>query len=165
MSEDTWYYAREGERHGPVTEAALRDLAARGLLHPPDLVWRPGMAAWAPAAQVADLFPPGTVPPPLPMAYTNPRWDRPPPVGESAAMRMILPVGRSGWAIAAGYLGLFSVLMLPAPLALICGLLAIGEMRRHPERHGMGRAIFGLIMGSLGSIGLVLFLIAALART
>ena len=78
--------------------------------------------------------------------------------------RMILPVGRSGWAIAAGSLGLFSVLVLPAPLALICGFLAIGEMRRHPERHGMGRAIFGLIMGTLGSIGLVLFVIAAIAR-
>ena len=74
---------------------------------------------------------------------------------DDAAMRAILPVGRSGWAIAAGYLALFSVLLLPAPFALACGLLAIRDMRRHPEKHGLGRAIFGIVMGSLGLIALL----------
>lgn len=74
---------------------------------------------------------------------------------DDAAMRAILPVGRSGWAIAAGYLALFSVLLLPAPFALACGLLAIRDMRKHPEKHGMGRAIFGIVMGSLGLIAIL----------
>lgn len=68
-------------------------------------------------------------------------------------MWMLIPVGRSGWAIAAGYAGLFSVILIGAPFALIFGILAIRDIRRsrktdHPK-HGMGRAIFGIVMGSL----------------
>ena len=44
----------------------------------------------------------------------------------------VLPVGRSGWAVAAGYAGLFSVLCFPAPLALLLGIVAIRDIRRHP---------------------------------
>ena len=74
-------------------------------------------------------------------------------------MRMVLPVGRSGWAIAAGYMGLFSLLCVPGPIALILGVIAVIDIKRNPERHGMGRAIFGIIMGTLGSIGLLLTIV------
>lgn len=74
-------------------------------------------------------------------------------------MRMLLPVGRSWWAIAAGYLGLFSLIVLPAPAALLVSLVAIWDIRRsksspHPK-HGMGRAIFGLVMGILGTLAIL----------
>lgn len=69
-------------------------------------------------------------------------------LGQDAGMRLLLPVGRSALAIVAGYLGLISVLVLPAPFALIVGVLAIVDIRRHPEKHGMGRAIFGVVMGA-----------------
>ena len=72
-------------------------------------------------------------------------------------MRWALPVGRSGWAIAAGYAGLFSVLVFPAPIALVLGVVAIIDIKRHPERHGMGRAIFGVTMGALFIIPLALW--------
>lgn len=69
---------------------------------------------------------------------------------------MLLPVGRSGWAIAAGYLGLFSVTGLIAPLAVIISILAIWDINRSKSlgkpKHGLGRAIFGLVMGLLGTI-------------
>jgi hypothetical protein len=105
-------------------------------------------------------------PPPVP---DNPF--QPPGVSESLATppradvvtRMLLPVGRSGWAIAAGYLGLFAVLIVPAPLALICGVLAIRDFQRHPEKFGRGRAIFGLMMGTLGTLILIGVLISAIA--
>lgn len=77
---------------------------------------------------------------------------------DGVAMRMMLPVGRSGWAIAAGYLALFSVLIVPAPFALACGVMAVRDIRRHPERHGMGRAVFGIIMGTLGILAVVVVL-------
>jgi hypothetical protein len=80
-------------------------------------------------------------------------------IGADPGMRLLLPVGRSGWAIAAGYLGLISVLVIPAPLALITGILAIREMHLDPKKHGMGRAIFGIIMGALGTIVLLLVLV------
>jgi hypothetical protein len=84
-------------------------------------------------------------------------------LGDDPGIRMLLPVGRSGWAIAAGYLGLISVLCIPAPLALIAGILAIREMRRNPKKHGMGRAVFGIVMGLLGTLGLALILVALVA--
>jgi hypothetical protein len=84
-------------------------------------------------------------------------------VEESAVVRMLIPVGRSGWAIAAGYFGLSSLLMLPAPIAILLGIIAIRDIKKHPNRHGMGRAIFGLIMGILGTIPLILGLVAAIA--
>jgi hypothetical protein len=83
-------------------------------------------------------------------------------IGDDAAVRMLLPVGRSGWAIAAGYLGLVSVLCLPSPLALICGIMAIREMRRDPSKHGMGRAIFGIVMGGVGTAVMLLWGVAAI---
>ena len=70
-------------------------------------------------------------------------------IGQDAGFRMLLPVGRSGWAIAAGYAGLLSPLMCPAPLAIVFGILAVRDMRKNPAKHGMGRAIFGIVMGSL----------------
>jgi len=80
-------------------------------------------------------------------------------LGDDAAVRMLLPVGRSAWAIAAGYAGLFALLCFPAPIALILGIIAIRDIRRRPEKHGMGRAIFGLVMGILGIIPLIFMLI------
>ncbi len=71
---------------------------------------------------------------------------------DDPAIRMLIPVGRSPLAIAAGYMGLFSMLFFPAPIALILGLLAIRDIRAHPEKHGMGRAIFGLVMGILFTV-------------
>jgi hypothetical protein len=84
-----------------------------------------------------------------------------PDLGDSAAMRMLLPVGRSIWAIAAGYFGLLAVLCFPAPIALVLGILAVRDIRLHPNRHGMGRAVFGLVMGAVFSIALV-FVVAAI---
>ena len=78
-------------------------------------------------------------------------------------MRVLLPVGRSGWAIVAGYLGLIAVLILPAPLALFFGIMGIVDIRKNPEKHGMGRCIFAIITGGLFTVLLLLFLIAAIA--
>lgn len=103
-------------------------------------------------------------PPPLP-----PRAPVPPPpepMGNDPAMRLLMPVGRSGWAIAAGYLGLFALVIVPAPLALVVSLIAIRDLRKSRDspnpRHGMGRAVFGLITGLIGTILFVIFAYAAI---
>jgi hypothetical protein len=62
---------------------------------------------------------------------------------------MMLPIGRSGFAIAAGYIALFSVLVIPAPFAILFGYLALRDIKRHPEKTGKGRAWFGIVMGVL----------------
>jgi hypothetical protein len=86
-----------------------------------------------------------------------------PSLGENAGMRMLLPVGRSGWAIAAGYLGLFSFLVVFAPIGLVVSIVAAIHLKRRPDLHGWGRTIFGLVMGGLGTLVFVLFAIALAA--
>lgn len=81
-----------------------------------------------------------------------------------AALRMLLPIGRSGWAIAAGYLGLFSPIAIFAPFAVVCGILALRDLEKHPEKVGRGRAWFGIIAGALFTLLLVAFLIARTAQ-
>ena len=83
-------------------------------------------------------------------------------IGQDAGMRLLLPVGRSGWAIASGYLGLLSLICIPAPFALITGIIAVRDIRKNPKKHGMGRAIFGIVMGSLGCLFLILMVIAGI---
>jgi hypothetical protein len=89
-------------------------------------------------------------------------------VMDDPAMRMLLPIGRSGWAIAAGYAGLFAFTVFPAPLALIFGILALRDMKKHPEKRGMGREIFGLVIGGVGTCVLLfavsMMLIEALGK-
>jgi hypothetical protein len=52
-----WYFnPKTQNKQGPVLWSALKDLAADGKLEPDDLVWKPGMAMWVPAARVRGLL-------------------------------------------------------------------------------------------------------------
>ena len=79
--------------------------------------------------------------------------------------RMMLPVGRPGSAIAAGYLGLFSVLPFFGIVAIVVSLLALRTLRRNPKLSGRGRAYFGLIMGSLMTLLYAVPIVLALAAS
>jgi hypothetical protein len=76
-----------------------------------------------------------------------------------ALTRMVLPVGRSAYAIVAGYLGLFSVLLVFAPFAILFGLLAVRDLKLHKDKLGMGRAVFGIVMGAVFTIVLIVMII------
>jgi hypothetical protein len=80
-------------------------------------------------------------------------------IDDNAAMRLLLPIKVSPLAMAAGYLGLFAMVLLPAPLALLVGVAAVADLRRNPEKRGMGRAVFGVFMGAVGTAGLIFTLI------
>src|SRR5688572_29170345 len=165
MSEQGWHYSDGVQQAGPVSRAQLMGMLASGAVQPGWLVWRDGMPNWAPASTVPELQPaPGAPPPPpLPVHAQPLGYHVPPPVapGQDAGMRLLLPVGRSPWAIVAGYCGLLSPLLIFAPLAIVFGIVAIVDMRRHPEKHGMGRAIFGLVMGVGCILGFALLILRA----
>lgn len=182
-----WHYARDGHKTGPVPFDVVRELARSGGLQPGDLVWTAGMPQWSPAGAVPALagafgrvappplpgaagqYAPGAGPfaPPrgVPLGYASPLpppgypGGPPPGIGDDAGIRWLIPVGRSGWAIAAGYLGLLSVLGCPGPIALVISIIALRDLRRNPRLHGMGRAIFGLVMGGLGTLALAWLLV------
>jgi ABC-type dipeptide/oligopeptide/nickel transport system permease component len=78
---------------------------------------------------------------------------------------MIIPIDRSGLAIAAGYLGLVSVIYFFATIALVLGILAIRDIKKHPDKHGMGRAVFGIVMGAIFTVVLLIFIIAVIVAS
>jgi hypothetical protein len=119
-----WFYEVGGERRGPVALDELRRLVQAGTVGRATKVWAEGMAAPAPAGELAVLFPP------VPAAW----------------MQWLLPVGRSPFAIAAGYLGLLSFIPFVSYVAILIAVLAIIDLRRHPEKSGWGRVIFGLVI-------------------
>ncbi len=88
-----------------------------------------------------------------------------PPISDDPAMRLLLPVGRSIYAIIAGYFGLFSVIFFPAPLAILFGVLGLRDIKKNPKLGGRGRAIFGLVMGIIFTLFLVFFIVLAISAT
>lgn len=143
-----YHVSRAGEQLGVFPQEDVLAKLNRGELLPSDLAWAEGMSNWQP---LASLFPPSHgVPPPVPPAPVD------------YALSMVLPINRSGWAIAAGYLALFSVLCLPAPFALFCGIMALRDLKRQPHLQGAGRAWFGIVMGAIGTL-LLLLMLASLA--
>jgi hypothetical protein len=50
-----WWYAKNGERQGPVTSAQLRQLAESGVLLPTDMVFKEGGSEWKLASTVQNL--------------------------------------------------------------------------------------------------------------
>ncbi len=70
---------------------------------------------------------PPTTPGPIPKARA---------LGDDLIIRIVLPVDRSLWAIAAGYVGLFSVLLIPAPLALPVQTRLAGRSTSLPTLRG-----------------------------
>jgi Protein of unknown function (DUF2510) len=111
--------------------------------------------------------PPGWYPDP--QAYGLLRWysgiewtahTAPAPVGimqpvspePDRILEFLLPVNRSGLAIAAGYAGLFSILLVFAPVSLLLGILAVRDLSARPGVGGRGRAWFGLVAGGIGTV-------------
>jgi hypothetical protein len=90
---------------------------------------------------------------------------------DEPAVRWLIPVDRSGWSIAAGYLGLLScfpfVGLLFGLAAVVTGILGLKASRRNPRLGGRGRATFGLVLGAIAGLGnlvLVVVLIVGKSR-
>ena len=87
-----------------------------------------------------------------------------PSYSDDPVLGYIVPISTSIWAIFASYAALLSVIVFPAPLALILGIIALIDVRRHPEKKGMVRAIFAIVMGTIFTLLIpALFLFAYIA--
>ena len=76
-----------------------------------------------------------------------------------ASLGYIVPINTSIWAIFASYVALLSLVMFPAPIALILGIIALIDIKKHPGMRGKGRAIFAIIMGVLFTPLLLLLIV------
>ena len=81
-----WHYAKDGDKHGPISSAELKRLANSGQLSPDDLVWREDMKEWRKASTIKGLLPSSQnlntpTPPPPPLKEKNSKevslWENP----------------------------------------------------------------------------------------
>ena len=64
---------------------------------------------------------------------------------------------KSRWAVYGGWLSLISIFCLfPAPLALLFGILGVRDISKNPEKTGMVRAIFAIVIGVIWSLFLII---------
>ena len=137
MDASGWYYQVGNERRGPVALSELQAMARGGRLSRETRVWAEGLTEAVPAGTLSVLFPPGVDP----------------------SLKYLVPVGRSGYAIAAGYLGLFGIFIpFMCFLAVLFAALGVRDLKRHPDKLGWGRIITGFVCGipmSLIWIGIV----------
>lgn len=86
-----WHYAKDGERHGPITSQQLKKLATSGDLQPTDLVWTEGNDEWKPASGIKGLFPTkpdSPTPPPVPGSTNTAKMDTAPALWNPTAIRL-----------------------------------------------------------------------------
>lgn len=138
-------------------------------------------SAWTDHTTAVALPPPGPVaaapvasatPPTAYAAYSSPAYSAPTHASTAyprqtvpasdGGLHWLVPVGRTGLSIAAGYAGIVGLLCFyTAPVALVLGLLALRELR-DPALRGRGRAWFATVVGALGSVLLLVFVVADL---
>ena len=56
MASRSWFFATDGQQHGPYSEDQFRDLIEKGGIRPDTYVWSEGMAAWQFAGDVPGLL-------------------------------------------------------------------------------------------------------------
>lgn len=147
-----WFYSKGGVTVGPVAREAVLVALDSGELSPSDFVWPPGVGAWQPAtAAYEELSMPRPIPvPPGSVGYGG---------TDDRLIRALLPVGRSGWAIASGYLALGAMIPFFGIAAIITGILGIRAIKAREGLHGMGRAVFGIVVGTAATLMWVLILL------
>ncbi len=114
---DQWYYGQNGVQKGPVSLEVIQQLLRGGHVKREDLVWKEGMANWAPASGVAELFP---APPVAPIPPVSPQPGPAGPVGPYSLDPTMAALQSK--ATTAMVLGICSIV----PGSCLCGFAGIG---------------------------------------
>lgn len=98
-------------------------------------------------------YPPSSVP-----GYASPSAPQP-----NQQLGLIVPVHVSGWAVAAGYLGLLTFVFctVSGPFPVWAGRKGLKQIEADPTLNGRFRAWVGIVLGGLGRLVLVLVVIVS----
>jgi hypothetical protein len=112
MASRSWFFATDGQQHGPYSEDQFRDLIGKGDIRPGTYVWSEGMAAWQFAGDVPGLLSSG----PPAVSQTG---ARPAVTGVQGAAAFSLDVGvwELFWRSLVLVIGF--LLIIPVPWALV----------------------------------------------
>ncbi|VTR77465.1 DUF2510 domain-containing protein [Cellulomonas hominis] len=147
------------------TERVVAD-PARPVAPPPAAVAVAPGAAWAPVGHPYAAPAPGWSAPARTTAAAGavPWYPHAPArsgPGPREALHWVLPVGRSWQSIVAGYVGLLGLgIWVLGPFAIWFGLWAL--RRASTGGHGRGRAVFGIVAGTVGTALMVLTVVTGL---
>lgn len=145
-----WHYAKDNEKHGPISQEQIVGLMRSGALRDHDLVWREGMAEWLALSAVIEL---------QQARFATQVATQTTGGAPGAAVAPVAPVGvpQNGMAITSLVLGIVSImagtLILTAIPGAICGHIARRQIRESPHAQaGDGMAIAGLILSYIAII-------------
>jgi len=161
-----WHCTVNGTKYGPIELEVLRQWIAEGRVRPGDLVWTDGMAAWQPAASVAELGGAAPGPEPAPQAaYPQPYYPTVLPNATGAVTSLVC--GIIGAALGCICLGTI--------VSVILGIVAIQQSRQARDQiamnplsyGGKGMTTAGLVLGiiglCLGVLDIIYFLVVLAA--
>jgi len=155
-----WYYGENGQQVGPVDENTIRTAMHEGRVGQQTLVWREGMPAWLPLAQVQELGGYAPVPAGYPAAPAG--YPAAPYTGHPGYANNYGPT--SGLAITSmicGIMGFVTCIIFLGIPAVICGHMALKQISESElPRGGRGMAISGLIMGYIQVISMLVMVVA-----
>ena len=130
-----YYTDSNNQTRGPVTIAQLHSLAASGALNASCMVAAVGTQQWTPIGTIVPSIAPAPSSPNEPLAI----W--------SFVLSLI-------GLLCCGFCGF--IVSLPA---IICGHLALSNIHKKPHLQGAGLAIAGLIIGYIGTLFWIVYLL------
>ncbi|MGC4032879.1 MAG: DUF4339 domain-containing protein [Tepidisphaeraceae bacterium] len=155
-----WYFARNGQQQGPISEETIRSMIAAGQLGGDEVVWRDGMAQWTPLSRVPEfatsIQPEATTNPSLtatpaaaPVAYASPFAHGQTTMLTERALDMLRKT--KPWArflsilifVCAGFMVLAGIVML-----------GVGVLGANMNYSRAGNDSLGVIVGGIVYIGL-----------
>lgn len=145
-----WFYTKDGQQLGPVEFSEIERLHAAGEITGETLVWQQGTASWVKLGTLlggVDGGPPPAVVPPLSTAPAAVA----PATGAKTNVLAIL-------SLVFGIIGLFCCILF-AVAGIVCGHIAQGQLKTNPLETGKGLATAGTILGYVGIVVQVVWLI------
>lgn len=95
----------------------------------------------------------------------TPAAPTPPKTTETKVLEAFVPINRSAWAVAAGWIALFNIpFVITAPVGIVFAILGLRSIKQHPEKIGKGRCWFAIVYGAAVLLFVIIIFSGALSH-